>query len=547
MVAGNVLRLILCLSLIGVTVASAQESHQHRHDATEKLGQVKFPISCTPAAQQKFNRALALLHSFQYVEAAHAFAELRASDPDCAMASWGEAMSMYHPLWVPPTPAELQKGREAVGRARTANAGTARERDYISALETFYKDADKLGHWERARAYAEAMEGVYRRYPQDKEAAIFYALALNGTAPASDKNLTNRTKAAQILYRVWTGEPDHPGIAHYLIHSYDYPSLAHLAIPAARRYARVAPSSAHALHMPSHIFTRLGMWPDSIQSNLASASAAKRQVDKTHPGLTSHDHLHALDYLMYAYLQGAQDEKAKSILDEALKYSEPDEAVFQVAFAWSTIPARFALERRRWQDAAAIKLHPAKFPWERFRFAEANIHFARAVGSARSGNTVAALQEINQLASIQAALGGAKGGYDWAKQVQIQHQAATAWLAHAEGKSGEAERLLRAAVVMEDSTDKHPVTPGAILPAQEMLGDLLLELKRPAEALKEYEILLQTTPNRFNTLYGAARAAELAGNRQKARTYYKKLLTNCSHATGDRAELQSAKAYLAKR
>ena len=380
-----------------------------------------------------------------------------------------------------------------------------------------------------------------------EEAAIFYALALNGTAPADDKNLANRTKAAQILYSVWPREPDHPGIAHYLIHSYDYPSLARLALPAARRYARIAPSSPHALHMPSHIFTRLGMWPDSVQSNLASAAAAKQEVAKVQPGAASKDQLHAMDYLMYAYLQGAQDDQAKSILDEALAYSEADQAVFQVAYAWAAIPARFALERRRWKEAASLTLHPSKFPWERFRFAEANIYFARAVGAARSGDTAVALQEINQLASIQAAIGGAKTGYDWAKQVQIQHHAAAAWLAQAEGKTGEAERLLRAAAELEDSTDKHPVTPGAILPAREMLGDLLLELKQPAQALKEYEAVLQTAPNRFNSLYGAAHAAELAGNRQKARAYYKKLTMICSHATGQRTELQLAKAYLAKK
>jgi hypothetical protein len=547
MKAGKILTFVFLTALIGVRVASAQESHQHQHDATEKLGQVSFPISCKAAAQQKFNRALALLHSFQYVEANLAFTEITASDPDCAMAWWGKAMTRYHPLWMPPTPAELQKGREAVERARAAGAGTQRERDYIAALETFYKDAGTLGHWERARAYAVAMEGIYRRYRQDREAAIFYALALNGTAPASEKNLANRSKAAQILYRAWSQVPDHPGIAHYLIHSYDYPSLARLALPAARRYARVAPSSAHALHMPSHIFTRLGMWPDSIQSNLASAAAGKRQVAKTHPGATSHDHLHALDYLMYAYLQGAQDDLAKSILDEALIYSEADEPVFQVAFAWTAIPARLALERRRWREAASLKLHPAAFPWERFRFAEANLYFARALGAARSGDTALARQETARLASIQAAIGGAKTGYDWAKQVQIQHHAAAAWLAQAEGKTVEAERLLRAAAELEDSTDKHPVTPGAILPAREMLGDLLLEHRQPAQALKEYEAVLETAPNRFNSLYGAAHAAELAGNRRKARAYYTKLTRVCSRANGQRPELQSAKAYLAKR
>jgi Tfp pilus assembly protein PilF len=543
----KILRFVLLTAIVSVRAISGQEPHQHQHDATEKLGRVSFPVSCQPAAQQKFNRALALLHSFQYVDAELAFTEIRASDPTCAMAWWGEAMSAYHPLWQPPTPAELRKGQEAVGKAGAANAKTARERDYITSLETFYKDADKLSHWERARAYAASMEGVYRRYPQDREAAIFYALALNGAAPASEKNLANRAKAAQILYRAWSHEQDHPGVAHYLIHSYDYPSLARLALPAARRYSRVAPSSAHALHMPSHIFTRLGMWPDSIQSNLASAAAAKQRVAIEQPGAASQDQLHAMDYLMYAYLQGAQDDRAKSILDEALAYGEVDQVVFQAAYAWTAIPARFALERRSWKEAASLTLHPVSFPWERFRFAEANIHFARAVGAARSGGGAVALQEINLLDSIQAEMGGAKTGYDWATQVQIQRDAAAAWLAQAEGKSGEAERLMRAAAGLEDSTDKHPVTPGAILPAREMLGDLLIELKRPAQALKEYEAVLRTAPNRFNSLYGAAHAAELTGNRQKARAYYTKLTTICSHGAGQRPELQLAKGYLARK
>jgi tetratricopeptide (TPR) repeat protein len=547
METSKALRFVLLIVLLSVRATSAQEHHQHQHDATEKLGQVKFPVSCPPPSQQKFHRALALLHSFQYDEAGSAFNEIRTDEPNCAMAWWGEAMSLYHPLWAPPTPAEIQKGQEALERARTASAKTQREREYIAALDTFYKDANKLGHWERARAYAASMEGVYRRYPQDQEAAIFYALALNGAAPADDKNLANRTKAAQILYRAWPRAPDHPGIAHYLIHSYDYPTLAHLALRAARRYARVAPSSPHALHMPSHIFTRLGMWTDSVQSNLASAAAAKREVVKAQPGTASKDQLHAMDYLMYAYLQGGQDDQAKNILDEALAYREVDQAVFQVAYAWTAIPARFALERRHWKEAASLSLHPTEFPWDRFRYAEANLYFARAIGAARSGDADAARREVDRLTSIQTALNGAKTGYDWARQVQIQRDAAAAWLAQAEGKSSEAERLLRAAAELEDSTDKHPVTPGAILPAREMLGDLLLELKRPMQALKEYGVALQTAPNRFNSLYGAAYAAELAGNQQKARIFYTKLMKCCGNANGRKNELQLAKAFLTRK
>ncbi|MGH6629857.1 MAG: hypothetical protein ACREB3_09010, partial [Burkholderiales bacterium] len=332
-----------------------------------------------------------------------------------------------------------------------------------------------------------------------------------------------------------------------LIHSYDYPSLARLALPAARRYAKVAPSSAHALHMPSHIFTRLGMWRDSIQSNLASAAAAKRLVEKTQPGAASQDQLHALDYLMYAYLQGAEDEKARGILAEARAYGTVDQVVFQAGFAWTAIPARFALERRQWSEAASLALHPADFPWERFRFAEANIHFARAIGAAHNGDAAAARQEVETLAAIQKAISEVKAGYDWATHVEIERRAAAGWLAHAEGKNDEAVQLLRAAAELEDATDKHPVTPGAILPAREMLGDLLLELKQPMQALKEYEAVLRIAPKRFNSLSGAAQAAERIGNRQKAQAYHEKLLAVCEHAYGAGPALEQSRRFLLKK
>ena len=542
----GILSLLAAMASMAVVRAQEEHQHDHQHDASEQLGQVSFPVSCNTATQKQFNRALALLHSFQYIEAGQAFAEIAAREPSCAMAEWGVAMSNYHPLWAPPTAAELKSGREAIERARAASPRTQRERDYIAALALFYQDSDKLSHYERARAYAAAMERLNRRYQLDREAAIFYALALNGTAPASEGNLANRKKAAQILYRIWPREPQHPGIAHYLIHSYDYPQLARLALPAARRYAKVAPSSAHALHMPSHIFTRLGLWEDSIQSNLASAATAKQKVNKTHPGAASQDQLHAMDYLAYAYLQTAQDDKANSVLAEALNYSTIDQEVFQAAYAWAAIPARLALERHRWSEAASLTLHPASFPWPRFGFAEAITHFARAVGAARSGDAATARQEVEQLARIQQALSANRSGYDWATQVEIQRQAAAAWLAHAEGRNDEALQLLGRAAALEDTTDKHPVTPGAILPAREQLGDLLFELNQPAQALKEFEAVLQSAPRRFNSLYGAARAAEVSGQAKKARTHYASLVAVCQHADHERAELQAARAFLAR-
>jgi tetratricopeptide (TPR) repeat protein len=535
------------MALTSVAVVRAQMGHQH--EPSEKLGHVNFPVSCTAEAQKQFDHALALLHSFQYPEAEKAFLAVSADDSNCAIGYWGAAMSNYHPLWTPPTAAELKAGAAAIERAKSINAGTPREKDYIGALETFYKDTDKLDHRTRARAYETAMKQLYLRYPKDDEAAIFYALILNERAlvVGETEYVENKKKAGDILNRVLLKEPAHPGVVHYLIHSYDVPGLAYVALPAARSYARIAPSSPHALHMPSHIFTRLGLWQESIQSNLHSAATAWAITAKTHPGDTSKDHLHAWDYLMYAYLQGAQDKKAKELLDKANAINQSDEDVFQVAFAWSAMPARYALERRRWSEAATLTLHPADFPWQRFRYAEANLYFARAIGAARVGNNTAARKDIEELASIQKALSGATVAYDWATQVDIQRQAAAAWLAHAEGQNDEALRLMRAAADLEDTTEKHPVTPGAILPAREMLGDLLLELGQSAPALKEYETVLEDSPNRFNALYGAARAAELSKDRKKARVYYKKLVLLCARSDSTRPELRQAKVFLVKK
>jgi hypothetical protein len=539
--------LTLLPAVLGVTTVLAQEMHVH--DSSEKLGPVNFSVSCNAAAQKHFNHALALLHSFQYAEAEQAFAGVAATEPSCAMSYWGIAMSIYHPLWSPPTPKDLQKGAAAIEKARSLNPGTQRERDYLAAVGAFFKDADKLDHRARARAYENAMKQIYLRYPGDDEAAIFYALALNERALVVGEAdyVENKKLAARILNRVLPKEPDHPGIIHYLIHSYDLPELAYLALPAARNYARIAPSSAHALHMPSHIFTRLGMWQDSIQSNQASAAVAKAGVAKIKPGAASQDQLHAFDYLVYAYLQGAQDQKAKSVLDEANALSQVDQEVFQAAYAWSAMPARYALERHRWGEAAVLTLRPRSFPWDRFLFAQANIYFARAVGAARSGNTVSASEEIAKLASIQRTLSETKIGYDWATQVEIQRRAAAAWLARAEGRDEEAVQLMRAAADLEDTTEKHPVTPGSLLPAREMFGDLLLDMKEPVRALKEFKAVLQALPNRFNSMYGAARSAEISMRRVEARTYYKRLLTLCVRSDGSRLELQNAKSYLAKK
>ncbi|MEK6280390.1 MAG: hypothetical protein AABN95_08570 [Acidobacteriota bacterium] len=531
--------------------ASAQAGHEHQgsHEHSEKLGRVNFIVSCNPKAQRQFNRAVAWLHSFEYEEAEKAFTEVSLTDPRCGMGYWGIAMSNYHPLWAPPTAAQVQTAWSAVEKAKAASARTGREREYIAAIEVFYKDADRLDHGSRAVAYSKAMEQLHLRNPSDREAAVFYALTLVATGMMSnDKSYAREKKAAQILNRVLAREPQHPGVTHYMIHSYDFPALAHLALPAARSYAKLAPASAHAQHMPSHIFTRLGLWSEAVRSNLdANASAKAHAVRNRLPGAWD-EQLHAMDYLAYAYLQGAQDRQAWGVLDELNKIKKVEPESFKVAHAAAAIPARYALERRRWDEAAKLTLRPGTlgtFPWQRFSWAEAHIHFARAIGAARNGDTVSARQDVDKLAAIQQALVSVKGDYDWAKQVDIQRQVASAWLAHAEGKHEESLRLMRAAADLDDATEKHPVTPGAILPAREQLGELLLEVKQPTAALQEFETSLLSSPNRFNGLYGAARSAKLAADQKKAKTYYGKLVVLCRQADGIRPEIEEAKAFLA--
>ncbi|MGH7846977.1 MAG: tetratricopeptide repeat protein [Candidatus Binatia bacterium] len=514
--------------------------------ATEKLGQVRFPVSCTVGAQKEFDRALAALHSFWYEEALSAFTVVTETDPRCAMGYWGIAMSIYYPLWVPPSQATLKKGMNAIEKAKSIGAKSDRERSYIAAIEVFYKDSNKLDHRTRAVAYEKAMEQIYLRYPEDQEAAVFYALALNATAPPADNTYAKQLKAGEILEKVFAEQPNHPGVAHYIIHSYDNPPLASRGLPAAQRYAKIAPAVPHAQHMPSHVFTRLGLWQESIQSNLGSVAASKEYSAKTHPGAAYYEHLHALDYLVYAYLQSAQDQKAKGVLDELLTIQKVQPEAFQAAYAFAAIPARYALERRRWSEAAALTVHPTTFPWSRFPWAEAVTHFARAVGSAREGNFADARKNIEKLKSLRDTLVEAKNKY-WAEQVEIQMGVATAWVARAEGKNADAIKLMRSASDLEDSTDKHPVTPAPIQPAREMLGEMLLELGDPAQALKEFEASHRVEPNRFRGLYGAAKAAELSGDQKKAKTYFAKLVAISEKAESERPELIEARNFLATR
>jgi tetratricopeptide (TPR) repeat protein len=536
----------LLFVLMIMQVGAAQEEHQH-HESSEQIGKVNFVVSCSPEAQKQFNLAVAWLHSFEYGESERAFKKVAAIDPKCAMAHWGVAMTQYHQLWAPPNRAELEKGALEVQRARDIGATTVRELDYITAIAEFYDDWETSDHPTRAARYERVMEYLYKRYPTDREAGVFYALALNASALAAtpmDKTYAKQKQASAILNRVLRLDPQHPGVTHYLIHSYDYPPLARFALAAARSYAKIAPSSAHALHMPSHIFTRLGLWSEDVAMNIRSENAAKEYARRNHLTGTWDEQLHAMDYLAYAYLQQGNDADAKAVLDELKGIRKTDPENFKCAYSFAAIPARWALERRNWSEAAELKSEPADFPWPRFLWAEAITHFARAIGAARSGDVEHARSEVAKLAEIQSAQIGVKDNYDWATQVDIQRRAAAAWVAKADGKNEDALQLMRTAADLEDSTEKHPVTPGSVLPVREQLGDLLLELNRPAEALNEYERSLTNSPNRFNGLYGAARAAQLQGNRIKARLFYQKIVSICAHSGAGRPELQRAREFL---
>ncbi|HSK62189.1 MAG TPA: hypothetical protein VK893_00045 [Pyrinomonadaceae bacterium] len=546
--------LLLALSLTVFANTALAQHGDHRHEPSEKLGRVNFKISCTPKAQKQFNRAVAWLHSFEYEEAEKAFNEVAATDPRCGMAYWGVAMSNYHPLWAAPLPDELRRGLVAVAKARTTGAQTQRERDYINAIGIFYNDvfnADnsiKVDHRTRAFAYHDAMKQLHQKYPADQEAAVFYALTLIATGMMSnDKTYVREKEAARILNRVLARQPQHPGVAHYLIHSYDFPALAHFALPAARSYAKLAPASAHAQHMPSHIFIRLGLWQEAIRSNRDAETSAKAFAMRHKMAGAWDEQLHAMDYLAYGYLQTGQDKKAWAVLDELQKIKSVEPQTFKVAYSFAAVPARYALERRRWDEASKLAL-PANtvgtFPWQHFAWAEAHIHFARAVGFARSGNADSARAEVEKLVAIREGLKIGKGEYDWAKQVDIERQIAAAWVAFAEGKHEESLKLMRAAADLDDATDKHPVTPGAILPAREQLGELLLELKQPAAALREFETSLKSAPERFNGVYGAARAARLGGDQQNAKRYYAKLVAMTRLSDSDRKEISEAKTFL---
>ena len=506
-------------------------------------GEVNFQISCGPAVQKTFNEAVWTLHSFWYPEARKKFTAVTEAEPGCAMGYWGIAMSHWYPLWFPPSPAALKAGAEAVEKAVAAGPKTEREKDYIDAIAAFYRDSDKLDHRTRAVAYEKAMEQVHLRYPEDREAAVFYGLALNASALPTDKTYANKRKAAEILNKVWAEQPNHPGVVHYLIHSDDSPEFAEAGLDAAICYSKIAPDVPHALHMPSHIFTRLGMWQQSIDLNRAARAAAVAYVRKTlGPESFDTETVHTLDYLEYAYLQTAQDRGAKEVVDELTSFRRSAAANLPTAYAVAAIPVRYALERRDWPAAAALSEPAIGFPLERFPWAEAMIAYGRALGDARTGNIAGAEAEIGRLQSLEDKLKG--DNTYWANQVEVQRLAAAGILAHARGDDKKAVALVRAAADLDATMDKDPATPSSVLPARELLADLLLELNQPAEALVEYRAMLGTDPNRFRSLLGEARAAKQTGDFAIAHDAYRKLLTLSRPDGPARPELAEARSYL---
>ncbi len=512
----------------------------------KQFGSVDFEMTCNENAKKDFNLAVELLHSFEYDEAEKVFAKIIDETPDCAMAYWGVAMCNFHALWTPPTEAELIKGSKAIEIANTIKNKSARESAYINSISTFYNDWDKTDHQTRCVKYEKAMEKLHDTYPDDKEASVLYALALDASAKPTDKNYTNQKKAASILTTLYPLEPNHPGIIHYLIHTYDYPGLAKLALPFATKYAAVAPSSAHALHMPSHIFTRLGLWDECIKSNLVSVASAQCYAEQA--GIKGHwdEELHGMDYLVYGYLQKGENKKA----EEQLKYLETIREIypanFKVAYAFASIPSRIFLENKNWNEAAKTNLYTANFPWTKFPWQESIVHFARLLGSVHLGNVNDANTELAKLNELHDTLEKQKDKYK-SGQVAIQIKAGEAWILLSGGKTVEALNVMKLAADMEDSTDKHPVTAGEVLPARELLADMFFQMKQYKNALLEYETVLQRSPNRFNSLYGSGLAAEKSGDKQKAALYYKQLSTMIDITNCDRPEIANMRGFFAIR
>jgi len=521
--------------------ADDDKEHHHHEDLTEtQLGTVHFPISCAASVEKPFARGVALLHSFWYEEAEKEFLDIAKNDPGCAMAHWGIAMSIWHQLWNQPDEKVIARGLNETNTARKLAAkATPREQAYIAAIEAFYSDSKKLDHAARAQAYSDAMKKVYKSYPDDHEAAVFYALSLLASEPHNDETFANRKQAAAILEKLFATEPDHPGVAHYLIHAYDKPQLAELGIPAARRYAQVAPAAPHALHMPSHIFARVGLWQDDIKSNLASVAATRKTAAM---GMGGEGHqFHAMDFLFYAYMQSGRESDARALMDEVNKMPEMHD-MYGVGFdphlaTEATFAALYPLEMRDWATAAALT--PMDIP------GTANDSFgywAKAIGSAHLHQTEEVRKDVAAIAAIHQKFVDQKKTF-FAEGTESDLKQAQAWLAFAEGKYDDAVAILRPLAEKEEALGDEPQG----IPSREMIAEILLESKRPQQALAEYQADLKFSPNRFNGLSGAARAAEEAGNQSEANEYYATLLKVCDGGSSSRPELTRARNLLAKK
>ena len=541
----HVVAAMLAVVFAGVwLVVSAQDEHAG-HTVNGDFGTVHFEISCSPAAQQQFDRAVAMLHSFFYPETEKAFRGIVEKEPSCAMAYWGIAISQRpNPLISPFSPDLLKTGWDAIQKARAAAPKTQRERDWIEALTLFFQNYDTVDQRTRTARYEMAMERLYSRYATDKETAVFYALALLEAVDLSDKTYSKQLKAAGILERLQKTQPDHPGIVHYLIHSYDYAPIAAKGLPAARRYAALAPSAPHALHMPSHIFSTLGMWHDAIRSNLAADAANRAYAASTNPSAAANPaavsaRYHNLDFLANAYLQLSQDQRAKTVLDERNSIGTlPAGAGMTSQTGFAAIAVRYAIERGSWKEAAMLP--PMNTP---FKQADAIIWFGRALGAARSGDIAGGKQNLSQISRLQQELASAGDPY-WAEQVGIQETAASAWIALAEKNPSQAITLMQSAADREDRTEKHIAMENRLSPMRELLGELLLAADKPAEALREFERSLRVVPGRFRSLAGAGQAAVRTGNRRLAQSYFNQLLSLAGNADSERPALNAARSFI---
>lgn len=517
--------------------------------STEPFGDVSFSIDCNYEVRETFDLAISLLHSFEYAEAEKAFVKVIDMDPECAMAYWGVTMSIYHDLWAPPSETELKKGLQLLKIAESLPK-TEKAQLYIDAIGAFYADWENLDHNARELLYTKKMENIYLSNKDDAEATVFYALALTSSADPNDKTYKNQKKAGALLENLFKEKPNHPGIAHYIIHSYDYPELAQMGLNTARRYAEIAPASAHAQHMPSHIFTRLGLWNESINTNINSASSAICYAESVNLEARWTQEIHAVDYLVYAYLQMGDNKNALEQLNEmqAVKTVFPKDD-FASAYALTAIPVRVALENKNWKEVANLELPKIDFTWGKFSWEKALLHFGKSLGYSHIGNIASAEQELQILRDLHQSLLDSKDNFTKtykANQVQIQIYAAQGWINLAKGNKEDALASMKLAAKMESETSKHPVTPSEVIPADELLGDMLLSLNKPKEALDAYEVNLKGHPNRFNGIYGAAIAAKQSGNNEKTKLYFEQLIELTKNSKSDRPEINEAKQFIAE-